>query len=113
MYEKLSNKKETPDMEGLLTHLGKAKEMFEIIDTYLTGELKTEKTMYFDVHDKGWAVKYSVEKDYVCNIVMEKDSFIFVTRLSEENVQKAYEDVSAYAKECIDSSPYRHRGWIE
>ena len=114
MYERLSNKNETPTIEELLTHIGKAKEMFEIIDNYLTDELKaTEKKIYFDKHDKGWAVSYHAKKDYVCNIVMEKDAFLFVTRLSEENLKKAYDDVSEYAKECIDTSPYRHRGWIE
>ena len=115
MYEKLSNKNETPAMEGLLTHIGKAKEIFEIIDNYLTGELNTEMTpIYFDAHDKGWGIGYRSKKDkYVCNIVMEKDAFLFVTRLSEENIKNVYNEVSAHAKECIDTSPYRHRGWIE
>jgi len=101
-------------MGELLAHIGKAKEMFELIDNYLTDELKaTEKKIYFDVHDKGWAISYHAKKDYLCNIVMEKNAFIFVTRLSDGNIKKACGDVSAYAKECIDNSPYRHRGWIE
>ena len=114
MYERLSNKNETPTMGELLTHIGKANEMFEITDNYLTDELKTtEKKIYFDAHDKGWAISYHAKKDYMCNIVMEKDAFLFVTRLSEENLKKAYDELSTHAKECIDSSPYRHRGWIE
>ena len=114
MYERLANKNETPDMEQLLSHIGKAKELFAIINTYLMDELATtEKKIYFDVHDKGWAIGYRTKKDYVCNIVMEKDAFIFVTRLSEDNIKKAYDCVSTHAKECIDNSPYRHRGWLE
>lgn len=44
---------------------------------------------------------------------MEKDAFVLVTRLSEENIKRMYDDISAYTKECIDNSPYRYRGWIE
>ena len=113
MYERLSNKNETPTMEQFSTHIGSAKEGFELIENYLTGELKTAKNIYFDAHNKGWAIKYYIKKDYVCNITAEKDAFLLVTRLSEENVQKLCEIGTPHAKECIDSSPYRHRGWIE
>ena len=113
MYERLSNKSEAPTMEQFLTHIGNAKEEFEIIENYLISELKTVNNIYFDVHNKGWAIKYYIKKDYVCNITAEKDAFLLVTRLSEENVQKFYEIGTPHAKECIDNSPYRRRGWIE
>ena len=114
----LSDKNEIPALSDLLTHMETAAAAFETIDTYLTTELNaSEKKIYFDVHDKGWAISYHKQKlskkIYICNIVVKKDFFIFVTRLSEENIQKAYQDISTNAKEQINASPYRHRGWIE
>ena len=100
-------------MEALLSHMGKANVLFELLDDYLTNELKAENDMYFDVHDKGWAIRYRVKKKYVCNIVAEKDSFLFVTSLSEEDIKRLYETGIPHAGECIDNSPFRHRGWIE
>jgi hypothetical protein len=120
MYERLSNKAEKPDMQGFLAHIGKAGGLFQIIEDYVRTELteaKSETKLYFDVHDKGWAVSYhdvkKSKKFYICNIVAEKDAFLLVTRLTEENIAKLYENGTPHAKECIDSSPYRHRCWIE
>jgi hypothetical protein len=53
------------------------------------------------------------KKFYICNIVAEKDAFLLVTHLTEENIKTLYENGTPHAKECIDSSPYRHRFWIE
>ena len=61
MHERLSNKNETPDVEHFLTHIGSGKEGFEIIDNYLTSELKTVKNIYFDAHNKGWAIRYYIK----------------------------------------------------
>ena len=117
MYERLSNKQETPTMEEFISHIGKSDEFFIIIDNYLRDKFATEIKIYFDVHDKGWAIsyhsKYLSKKTYLCNIVAEKDAFLFVTNLKEENLNRFYETATKYAKECIDNSPYRHRGWIE
>ena len=118
MHERLSDKTASITMLDLLTHMGTATEAFESLEKYLTTELSaTEKGVYFDVHDKGWAIRYYSKrlskKTYICNIVAEKDSFLFVTSLSEGNIQKAYKTISDYAKECAEQSPYRHRGWLE
>ena len=104
-------------MEEFVSCLGKADKFFIAIDRYLKDKFASEIKIYFDVHDKGWAVsyhaKYLSKKTYLCNIVAEKDAFLFVTNLKEETLNRLYSTATTHAKECIDNSPYRHRGWIE
>jgi len=114
MFERLSDKKIIPVNEELLLHMGETRKFFEIIDEYLKNDLNAEEKVYFDVHDKGWAVGFRSKKDkYICNIVAEKDAFLFVTGLSAEKLEEFYENCTEYAKKCIENSPYRHSGWIE
>ena len=104
-------------MEEFISHIGKADKFFITIDNYLKDKFASEFKIYFDVHDKGWAIsyhaKYLSKKTYLCNMVVEKDAFLFVTNLKEENLNRLYETATMYAKECIDNSPYRNKGWIE
>ena len=115
--QRLSNKYEIPAIEEFISHIGKAGKLFLTVDSYLKDNFPLEFKMYFDVHDNGWAIsyhsKYLSKKTYLCNIVAEKDAFLFVTNLKEENLSRMYEAATKHAKECIDKSPYRHRGWIE
>ena len=67
----------------------------------------------FDAHSRCWKMSYHIKRKYICDIITEKDAFTIVTRLSEESIRDVYDGSLPYAKECIDSSPYRHRGWIE
>jgi len=117
MSQRMSNKHETPTIEEFISHIGKAAELFLTVDNHLKENFPSEFKMYFDGHDKGWAIsyhsKYLSKKTYLCNIVAEKDSFLFVTNIKLENLNKLYETVTNHAKECIDKSPYRDRGWIE
>jgi hypothetical protein len=57
-------------------------------------------------------MSYHIKRKYICDIFTEEDSFTIVTRLSEESIRSVYDDFLPYIKECIDNSPYRHRGWI-
>ena len=113
MYERLSNKKEVPTMEAFVSHTGTATSLFHAMNDYIMNALATETKLYFDAHDKGWGIRYHAKKEYVCDIIAEKDAFLLVTRLSEDNLNNLYERATLYAKACIDSSPYKHRGWIE
>ena len=113
MYERIFNKNETPSMEIFLSHIGKRKALFEVIDVFLSKDLNSIKTIKFDAHSRCWKINYNAKKEYICDIIAEHDAFTIITRLAEENIKKAYDDVSQYAKECIDNSPFRHRGWIE
>lgn len=65
----------------------------------------------FDAHSRCWKVNYYRKRNYVCDIIAEKDDFTIVTRLSDESINEMYDDMSQYAKECIDNSPFRHRGY--
>ena len=113
MYERLLNKDEMPTMEEFLAYIGKGKELFDNIDAFLINEIDSVKVIKFDAHSRCWKMSYHIKRNYICDIITEKDAFTIVTRLSEESIQNVYDGLLPYAKECIDNSPYRHRGWIE
>jgi hypothetical protein len=113
MYERLLNKKEMPTMEEFLVNIGKGKELFDNIDAFLINEIDSEKMIKFDSHCRCWKMSYHIKRKYICDIITEKDAFTIVTRLSEESIRSVYDDLLPYAKESIDNSPFRHRGWIE
>lgn len=113
MYERLLNKNEMPTMEEYLNYISNAIDLFEIIDAFLINEINTEKMIKFDAHSRCWKMSYHIKSKYICDIIAEKDAFTVVTRLPEEIIRNVYVSLLQYAKECIDNSPYRHRGWIE
>lgn len=113
MYERLINKNEMPTIEEFLAFIGKGKELFDSIDAFLINEINSVKMIKFDAHSRCWKISYYIKRKYICDIITEKDAFTIVTRLSEESIRNVYDGLLPYAKECIDNSPYRHRGWIE
>lgn len=113
MYERLINKNEMPTIEEFLVHIGKGKELFDSIDAFLINEINSSKMIKFDAHSRCWKMSYHIKRKYICDIITEKDAFTIITRLSEESFRNVYDGLLPYAKECIDNSPFRHRGWIE
>ncbi len=112
MYDRLLDKNKMPTPEEFLEHIGKIKELFETLDIFLRGK-NSEKVIKLDAHSRCWKLSYHIKKVYVCDIIPERDTFTVVTRLSEEVIGSIYGGLLPYAKECIDNSPFRHRGWIE
>lgn len=113
MYARLTAKDSAPTAEEFTSHIGSKKELFACVDGFLVHGFGADTALKFDAHSQCWKINYRAKKEYICDIIAESDAFTFVTRLSEESIQSIYESVSAYAKECIDKSPFRHRGWIE
>lgn len=113
MYERLLSKNETPTIEELLVYMGKAKELFDCIDAFLINEINSAKMIKFDAHSRCWKMSYHIKRKYICDIITESDAFTIITRLTEESIRNVYDGLLPYAKECIDHSPYRHRGWVE
>ncbi len=113
MYERLLNKNVMPTIEEFLALIGKGKELFDSIDTFLIKEINSVKMIKFDAHSRCWKISYYIKRKYICDIITEKDAFTIVTRLSEDSIRNVYDGLSSHSKECIDNSPYRHRGWIE
>ena len=113
MYERLLNKNEIPTIEEFLAFIGRGKELFDSIDAFLLNEINSVKMIKFDAHSRCWKISYYIKRKYICDIIAEKDAFTIVTRLSEESIRNVYDGLLPYAKECIDNSPYRRRGWIE
>lgn len=104
MYERLIPKNQMPTLEEYLSHIGKEKDLFDAIDAFLVDDLISVRVLKFDAHSRCWKMNHSANKEYICDIIPEKDAFTIVTRLSEENLKMAYDDVSQYAQKCIDKA---------
>jgi hypothetical protein len=94
MFDRLLDKKEKPTMEAFLAYIGQGKESFEIIDSFLLNELNALNDLKFDAHSRCWKLRYGIKKEYVCDIIAEKDAFTVVTRLAEGNIQRIYNVIS-------------------
>ena len=116
MYERLSDKNNMPTMEEFITHIGVCRESFENIDLFLANELNAEKVLRYsnDSNVRGWGVKYNKKSKYFCDIIAEKNAFVVVIRLSDDQIKRIYEEISPYAKECLNNY---HRtsngGWVQ
>ena len=113
MYERLLDKNVTPSQEEFLAHIGPCKESFEALRSFLKEEIGAGEALKFDAHSRCWKMAYHIKRKYICDLIAEKDAFTLVTRLSEESIGGMNGILSPYAKDCIESSPYRHGGWIE
>lgn len=113
MYERLKDKNNKPTLEESMSFIGAAKELFDNIDRFLVNELNAEKEIKFAAHDRCWGMDYRIKKDVISMLYFEKDAFTVVVRLDREGIESAYNDLSSYTKECIENSPFRHRGYIE
>ena len=118
MYERLNDINTKPNYEEAMGFIGASKNLFESIDNFLVNELNAEKEISFTAHDKCWGIDYQVNKKLLCGIYFEKDSVFVVVKfsLAKENLkgfENMYNSLSPYAKMCVDSSPWRHVGFVE
>jgi glycyl-tRNA synthetase (class II) len=118
MYERLKNNNTKPNYEEAMEFIGTGKELFEKIDSFLVNELNAEKEIEFSNHDKCWEMGYRVKERLICGIYFEKDAVFVVIKfsLAKDNIkgfEDMYNSLSQYAKVCVDSSPWRHVGFVE
>ena len=88
MYERLKDKSKMTTMEEFVVHIGKLKEAYKKIVEFLSNEVNSENILKFDAHNRCWKINFYIKKEYVCDIIAEKDAFMIVTRLSDENIKK-------------------------
>ena len=118
MYERLNDINTKPKCEEALRFIGASKHLFESIDNVLVNELHAKKEISFSAHDKCWGIDYKANKKLSCEIGFEKDSVFIVAKLglakgNIKNFENMYDSLSPYAKICVDSSPWRHVGFVE
>ena len=118
MYERLNDINTKPNYEEALRFINSSKDLFESIDNFLVDELNAGKEIGFSAHDKCWGIDYQVNEKLLCGIYFEKDSVFVVVKfsLAKDNIkgfENMYNSLSPYAKMCVDSSPWRHVGFVE
>ncbi len=114
MYERMLDKQHQPTMDQFLEHCGKAREMFQVLDEYLTDDLKAEKMLRFPYGNSyGWGMKYAIKSKHICDVFAEKDAFTVMLRLSNKQFETCYDQLADDTKECIDHKyPCGDGGWI-
>ena len=102
MYERLTNKNNIPLVEEFVSHIGVCKDLYENIQVFLTDELNAEVKLGFsrDSSLRAWGVNYKCKSKYLCTIIAEKDAFLVVMRLTDDQIKTAYDEVLPYTQEC-------------
>ena len=118
MFERLTDINIKPNYGQAIELIGTKKGLFEDIEKFIIDELNAEKEIGFSSHDKCWGIDYQVNKKLICGIYFEKDSVFVVIKfsLAKDNIkdfENMYNSLSPYAKMCVDSSPWRHVGFVE
>lgn len=114
MHERMLDKQHQPTMDQFLEHCGKARELFQVLDAYLTDDLKTEKMLRFPYGNSyGWGMKYALKSKHICDVFAEKDAFTVMLRLSNKQFETCYDQLTDDTKEYIDHKyPCGDGGWI-
>jgi|LSQX01.2.fsa_nt_gb hypothetical protein len=113
MFERLKDKNIIPTIEESMEHIGLSKGLFDVLDAFLINELNAGKEIKFSAHDRCWSMDYRTPKNAICGLYFEKDAIMAVVRLDNDGIDNVYNNLTPYTKNCIDNSPYRHRGYIE
>ena len=116
MYERLTNKDVTPSMDEFIKHIGACKELFENVHSYLTDELCSEIKITFsrDSSLGAWGANYKRKAKYLCTIIAEKNAFLVVMRLTDDQIKTAYDEVLPYTQNCMNNyQRTSNGGWVQ
>lgn len=114
VYERMLNKQLQPTMEGLAQYCGGAGGMFLRLSAFLTENCGTDQEIRFPYGKQyGWCVTHRKKKKLVCDIFAEDGAFTVMMRLSNQQLDGLYEQLSAYGRERIDNKyPCGEGGWL-
>ena len=114
MYERMLDKQAKPTEDEFAAYCGACKELFEEVDAYLRNECKAERTLRLPYGNAyGWGMKYAVKKKHICDVFAEKDAFTVMMRMTDQQFQSVYNNLSNDAQKLIDGKyPCGEGGWI-
>lgn len=109
------NKQEKPTLKEITNHCGKNGELFQLIHEFLSNDYHTSQEIRFPYgKDYGWGITHRKGKKLICDVFAEADAFTVMLRMSNQQYQSVYHEVSSYAKEYIDHKyPCKDGGWIQ
>jgi len=116
MYARLSEKNTVPTIDEFILHIGTCKELFVNIDLFIADEFGAEKRLAFasDKNVRGWGVSYKYKSKYYGSVIAEKDAFTVVMRLTDDQLKKAFDEVSPNTQECLNNyQRTSNGGWVQ
>lgn len=114
MFERMLDKNNKPSWEEFFSYCGRCKKLLIDLDAFIMSIDGLDKLIRFPYgNNYGWGIKYSKKNRHICDIFAEKEAFTIMIRLSDEQFEKFYPDMSIYTKELIDNRyPCGNGGWI-
>lgn len=115
MFERMLDKTNVPTQMQLYAYCKDVGVYFEEINALLMKEGHTNEEIRFPYGKTyGWGVCHRKGKKLICDIFAEAGAFTVMLRLSDEQYQKAYDNVSSYTKNYIENKyPCGGGGWIQ
>ena len=114
MFERMLDKNNKPSWEEFFSYCGRSKKLLIDLDAFIMSIDGLDKLIRFPYgNNYGWGIKYYKKNRHICDIFAEKEAFTIMIRLSDEQFEKLYPDMSIYTKELIDNRyPCGNGGWI-
>ncbi len=114
MYERMLDKRLTPQFEDMASYCGASSSLFKGLNYYLASEFGTQTKIRFPYGNQyGWGVKHSKGSRHICDIFPESMAFSVMLRLNNKQIKFIYDDLLEYSKYFIDNKyPCGDGGWI-
>lgn len=103
MYERMLDRKQRPTWEEMLAYCGVTAQLYIEFQTFLADSFTTSQEIRFPYgKEYGWCVTHRLGKKLICDVFAEAGAFAVMMRLSNEQYERIYEEVSDYTKNYID-----------
>lgn len=114
MYERMLNKQITPSIGEMTAYCAENAERFSLLNNWLTADFGTEQKIVFPYGNSyGWGIGHYRKKKLICNIFAEAGAFTVMTRLTDAQYEKIYDNLTKYTQDYIDNKyPCGSGGWI-
>ena len=114
MYERLLDKTIAPSFDDLIAYSAESGALWLELDNYMRDNFSAQRQIRFPYGNKyGWSCKYSVKSRHICDIFAENGAFSLHFRMSDQQLDSIYDNLSEYAKDVCDNKyPCDGGGWL-
>ena len=114
MHERLLDKTISPSFDDLISYSGERGALWLELDKHLKDNFSAKQNIRFPYGNSyGWSSQYTVKGKHICDTFAEKGAFALHFRISNEQLDSVYNDLSDYAKKICDNKyPCKDGGWL-
>ena len=114
MYERLLDKTISPTFDDLIAYSTKSGVLWLELDKHMRDIFSAQRQIRFPYGNKyGWSCKYSLKSKHICDIFAENGAFALHFRISNQQLDSIYGDLSEYAQDVCDHKyPCGGGGWL-